>query len=267
MNIKLNKQNHLTDYQLSIAADALINGEYDSLDKKISNHIEICLKCEIETIELVEVLKQMDESEKEEFNSNNEKRSFSQLRFLKWVAAASVIFFISVSFFYFKQLKKLESEILVLESNISIKDKSQFFLDKDSLEKREQAFNTIISKYDDSLNDLSESLKSKSNLLAESYKEYVLFENQLELNLRSTNIKSSKYIEISYGDSKKLQWKSKSNSTFSIAIYNNKGTLVLREIGLKNSYVFNTNSVLPGVFYWKLLNNEEVVFLGKMSIK
>jgi hypothetical protein len=274
INEHIPRDQHLTEYQLSVAADALIANQYDLLEEEISLHIEICPKCKSEVFSLVDVINQMDiDDTKDTGKSEEERRSLlARFQWEKWLAAASIILLMISSVVFWQNSNQYKSELIVLQDSLDKMEQDSIIGIYDSLQleikKRELMIEKTITNYSDSLNELSNQLESASHLLAESYNENKSFEDQIRMNLRSSSIqvKTAKHIEKDYGGKIKLFWDSDDSLPMSIAIYNNKGLLVLKENDLKSNYLLNSNLLTPGAYYWKLIGKEGVVFIGKISL-
>ena len=53
---------HLNEIGISVCAEALINNDKENIDSEILNHVEDCLECKSDILELFEIIKENSES-------------------------------------------------------------------------------------------------------------------------------------------------------------------------------------------------------------
>lgn len=265
---------HLTAYQMSVAADALMDNQYDGLEQEISDHIDVCSKCKAEILMLVEVLGQMDNGAVGAIEEPKpiEKVEPAQAHWPKWLAAASIALLAVISVINWQNSNTYKSELVALQNDLDKANESNVsnMVDSFSLKTRSQtpSLESITEAYSDSLNKLSSEFDSASSLLAVAYKENQLFEEQIGMTLRSASmvVETPQYFEQPYGKAVVLSWKIENSEPMGVAVYNNKGTLIQKGSEAKDQFLLDSELLLPGIYYWKLIGGEGVVFIGKISL-
>lgn len=262
----INPIQHLNDYQMSLAAEAMIENDYDNLPEDISGHLSACKKCKSDLLVLVEVLDQMP-VEKEAAVIPMSKKTSSK-RWI-WAVAATIALLIVSSLFFWQRSNTYQEKHQALIEKV----KKPVTISADSalirLTQSENDLKEKLDQYADSMSILSDQLKKNENLLATAYSPNASFEKQIKMNLRSNSIEvlSSNNIATKYGDIVTLKWDSEGSQNIGIAIYNNKGLFIIQKSNLESSFNFNSKKVTPGIYYWKLIGSEGVVYIGSIKLE
>jgi hypothetical protein len=110
-------------------------------------------------------------------------------------------------------------------------------------------------------------IQHKNELLSDNYKELLLYETAIKNNLRGENIEvlsPAKSSKIAFG--KKVIFSLKdNNSKILLSVINNTGKSIFEE-------TITTPFTLPlklsrGLYYWEIIENDEVVFVSKFYIR
>lgn len=114
-------------------------------------------------------------------------------------------------------------------------------------------------------------LRRNKPLLAERFVPLSSLESLVGEATRADDILVSQPVPelgISYGDSITFAWKTESSEPVEICLFDNKGTKVrtVRPSG-KASYFMKTLDLEPGLYYWKLLKNDQLVTAGKIRLE
>ena len=112
---------------------------------------------------------------------------------------------------------------------------------------------------------------SGTALLAEKYKPLAEFELLVGSVTRSTQIRlitPAAKIQIQTGIPVRFSWISQNNQhPVSIVIMNNLGNLIFEVPSLLASeYVLQTNMLSQGLYYWKIMDEDELVIMGKLTL-
>ena len=112
---------------------------------------------------------------------------------------------------------------------------------------------------------------SGTSLLADKYKPLAAFELLVGSVTRSTQIRlitPAAKIQIQAGIPVRFSWNSQTNQhPVSIVIINNLGTLIFEAPSLHaNEYLLQTNMLLQGLYYWKIMDEDELVMMGKLTL-
>ncbi|MEI7500358.1 MAG: hypothetical protein WCK84_07895 [Bacteroidota bacterium] len=81
-------------------------------------------------------------------------------------------------------------------------------------------------------------------------------------------IAPSAFLKISAGDNVIFEWIYKSGlHPISILFFNNRGNLVFEATDLRtDSYIISTKEWLGGIYYWKIIIDDEMIFMGKLTL-
>jgi len=249
-----NSQEHLNEEGISLYTDALILGKKEELPSEILDHVENCQLCKNKIIELYGICKDnslyntvthpyFHEAIKQQFNYS-----------ILYKIAASVLILVSIVLitkFLFRNQKK---EIIISEEQC---DSSSVKHDK------------IIS---DSIgSDQKEDSEHDHIYIAANFNSNPVFESLIDESLRSDNI--LKIIspqtdqQFSLNKSIKFKWESESIENLKIIILNNRADRIIEiEDIIGNNATYN-KELKPGLYYWKLESEDDLLYLGKFIVK
>ena len=110
-------------------------------------------------------------------------------------------------------------------------------------------------------------------LLAENYKPMIQFEllvgsvtrsNQFRLIAPATNL------QIDAGNPVRFEWGHQNKAhPVTIALMNNRGALVFETLLLQEDtyiYILKTKTLHKGLYYWKIMIDDEMVIMGKLTL-
>jgi hypothetical protein len=111
----------------------------------------------------------------------------------------------------------------------------------------------------------------KNPLLAERFFPLNSLENLVGESTRADDIlllEPESALKIHSGDTVTFAWKTESSDPVEICLFDNTGRKVLtvRPTG-KLNYLMKTGKLKPGLYYWKLLKNDQLVTAGKIRME
>ena len=112
---------------------------------------------------------------------------------------------------------------------------------------------------------------SGKSLIAENYKPMAEFELLVGSVTRSTQIRlitPAAKIKIQAGIPVRFRWISQNDQhPVTIVLMNNLGNLIFETPSLHaHEYILKTNMLSKGLYYWKIINDDELVIMGKLTI-
>lgn len=266
---------HLSEYEISLVVDAMQSDQLEELDQKISTHLESCTTCKIQAMELSELMVAMDDagiSEDPQIKTlkTPEKKASN---WKVWAMVASFALLIASSLFYWWNSNKYETQIANLETELAESAEQVVAHKNDSLnaliQEMEVDFQEQIETYIDSVNQARAELKENQDLLASLFEPNPLLEEEMNLNLRSNSIRVTSPEQNEYASNEKVPfiWDDASATQLSLVLYNNKGLAILQVENITNGYELLTEQLTPGVYYWQLFQENEMVGMDKFDLR
>lgn len=239
---------HLSDEAVSLYAEALKLDKLDQLPQAINEHIESCDHCHAQSIELYSIIKDVERSGPHPYFDKAPAKVFP-IRTLASIAAVLLIGGL-MFFFITKNQAKIDTnpDRPVVEQD-SVLEEESLLKDTVKLEEiipEEKPSRPIAMAYTPNaeLEDLVNSVYRSSGLSIEAPENGASF-------TKNTAIPFS--------------WKGSDEQRFLI-ILDNKGKQVSRRLLNVNTIAYE-ESLNSGLFYWKLESEEDLLHVGKFSIK
>jgi hypothetical protein len=184
--------------------------------------------------------------------------------------AASITILIGLGIFVFIWMRQDNNTFMKTAYPLYPSDTS-IFGDKKLANDEQAALNRATF---DSIARLSKQGDLKTNdklLLTDNYKPYPPYESMVGEVIRTTNfklIKPSVSDTFAKGSVMTFSWEGESFVLITITITDNKGKslFVSRPIDGKK-FLFNTSKLAGGLYYVKFINNDEIVYFGKFTLK
>lgn len=182
--------------------------------------------------------------------------------------AATLLLLIGIAFLlYYSGLKsELKSgkrnTSLVIPDSI-VKHHLSILQNADSILKRKMEPDTINNPGKTRVNP------KRQLALASNFTPYPAFESLAGTAMRSWDFKlvAPKKLRIPKGDALLFQWETKKEMVISLMIMDNKGNLVYERIsGINKILEIRENTLIPGLYYFKFLENKEIIYFGKFEI-
>jgi hypothetical protein len=253
---------HLNEDALALFADALVLKKEDSLPAAIRNHVEECQQCKIEVFGLYEIMKNDNVIQNTEnhpyFNSQivERKKTFQLYNLLKIVAL--ILLVISVG--------SLIHNLLIVKKNNNVL-KNNVAHNSDRINN-----NVIYNNNKEEKKVKKDSLKHSStdNLTALNLEESALFENLIASHYRGSDIEVNTprlKQKFNVGQPIVFEINGDLSNPVIINIYSNKGNKIIERNDISTNTFTIDNELPPGLYYWKLLQEDNLVQVGKFFVK
>jgi len=238
---------------MSLVVEAMEVGRFDQLEITITKHLEDCVTCKSEVLELSEIIGVKTDSTMVP-TKEDRKVSLTQKRFTfgRSVAAAAVLLLIGSLLFNLSQKRKFEAEIQLIyqEKGHSIGN-SKYIGKMDSLRSLITTLESVRTEYEDSLSKLQKEKGKQESLVAVLFQPNEELEEEMSLNLRSgsVHVLQPKINEQVSGSSVIFRWQ-ESKDKFDLVIYNNKGLQVLKMAQFRNGQELKVDKFSFGLYYF-----------------
>lgn len=275
-----NNSNHLNDEGIALYIDSMLYERMNELPPYILQHVENCLECKGKIGTMYNILK-------ENFDYSNIKhpyfeRTHSDNKYLrdtlKFSIGKSVFIKIAVSITIIISLYIFYK--LIIKGNINTHNSSYQQIsdfgdstwrnnDKDSALNLKSVSDNLPYRQNEKEIEFNETISE--NYISEHFTEFPALEsavNEITRDNDLTIIHTPEVGEIISQDRfVKFEWKTSKYALNKIKIINNKGEEIYSSKMLSsNSYLLN-RKLSPGLYYWKLEEEDEVIYVGKFIIK
>lgn len=262
-----NKISHLSEYELAIAADAIVGDRYDSLGISTRDHLSGCEKCSSHLMELTDVIEDVNQDNVIELNGK-----IKSIVVYRWVSAVAVIVIIGLSSVILNYKSKVD--ILVSDMNYLSKSTSGLInptkndsMSYHALQKLLSDHSKLLIEQKDSLNQLRLEQQSANNLIASLYRPNLKLEEEMALTLRSGSLKLLSPNTIKFNHNKELMFKWEGGPfVLDLVIYNNQGLKIKTDLKVKNGHHILLDKFNIGVYYFELYSENELVLIKKFEI-
>lgn len=271
------KEGHLNEAGISLYVDKMLLGETDFITSALLEHVENCQKCKSEIIELYETCKNYPDYKSilDQFSPKKGKVTFKVNFSALFKIAAIIIIIISLTFLFKIILIKnrTKSDTIVKKE---LKDTS-IFLEKKILKPLLENTSVLrkIGNNSENKKQIHSSVKQNSkyntNFYAANYKIFPDFESFIEESYRSefslkiTEPKTGQ--ELSVNKPIFFKWKSELDEKIKIVILNNKAEIVYEIKNITDNKAILYKKLQPGLYYWKIEAENDLLFLGKFIIR
>jgi hypothetical protein len=254
---------HLSEEEIALYADASLSGKLGAIDTKIKNHVRDCNECAEKVLAVTEIT--------EDFLEDEKKEPIKIVSFKKnyWIQIAASVIFIFGAGLIVQQIRQTDNSLKhyseVIDSTITQTDSTNSVKpEKEEVIAQNEKDSTISVEQEDGNNSINE------NLLAytEDTDMEKLVERFTEAGLRgyfSVDIEST--IEIKLNEELIFEWDNKNEEVLILEFFNNSSKKLFEEETTEN--IFKTQDLKnPGLYYWKLLNEDfDLLFCGKIIVR
>lgn len=182
--------------------------------------------------------------------------------------AATLLLLIGIGFLIYKT--GLNGDMNIVNQKISMVNPDS--IDKDSIPDLQIAVSSVKKKIDkDTLSDPGKPsvIHRNQRILASNYIPYPAFESLVGTKMRSWEflLVAPKQIRIQKGSDIRFQWETRRELNVSLKIMDNRGNLVYDgKPGITKILEIKENKLNPGLYYFKFLANDEIIYFGKFEI-
>lgn len=255
---------HLSEEQIALYADAVIANQVDKVDSALRNHILECDKCAEKVMAVTEI--------SEDYLISRNLKLAKIMAFTKryWFQIAASIILILGSGLIIYQLNQVnniplqgiteieeDSTEIILDTTMHLKPKkTPIAQEKTSTtnkfkeQKKKQQEDKILLAYAEDAN---------MEKLVDRYNNATLRGN-LSIDMQST-------IKIKPNDELVFEWDNANDELLIVEFFNNSGEKLFEEE--TSDSLFKTKRIKnPGLYYWKLLNEDfDLLFCGKIIVQ
>lgn len=264
-------ENHLNNEAIGLCAEALILDKQKLLPESLQNHMEECIHCKKEVIAIFDILKTNKEIlniDTHPFFGNIRKEKVFNFnaniyKLLKYAAVVlSIIGISGLLYYFFNSYKSLNiSKNQKFKTTESVAQSGH-----DSLTRNLSDKNTIPHN----LVPLKNKLQVQRNEIAMNMRESSIFENLVASQYRSIDIaiiSPALKQKFSAGMTIDFKFNGDISVPITLLIYNNTGNKILEKNNIfENNYKLE-NKLLPGLYYWKIKREDDLLFVGKFYVK
>ncbi len=261
MSIYFTEKNHLNDISFSLFAEALKFETVEKLPQEILSHVEICSDCKQQILALTDIISKLEYSS--EFSKKRgdigQKRSYSDFSFFLKIAAIFIVGLAIGLTMYFTRVIKTEPPIAVIRDSVKMHIAANHDSSKqNSKENKQNNFHIKPSLIEDQ-NNYS---------YAANFEPSPLFESIIGESSRTDEIKilsPANKQEFRINTDIKIEWKTTEELLLTLKVLNNRENLIFSITTRGNSVLFNKKPD-PGIYYWKLETEDDLLFIGKFLI-
>lgn len=257
------ENNHLTAEGISLYADGIALKKIEMLPDEILEHVENCELCRNEVIATYEIINNLDytgDISNHPFFSKSQipaKANSVSSRF--WISiAASVIVLLGIFYLiYLKHINKSESIVKNKTENMNVTNNS---------------FSQNHINEGDSIVH-SNNKRDENELFAHNdskYKPNELFESLLESELRGSGFEvytPGKNVQLNKNEKVVFTWSNPDKLSLRLIVFNNSAEKIFEADEIKGEAYKINSTFLPGLYYWKIIRNDELLKIGKFIVK
>jgi hypothetical protein len=234
---------HLSEEAVALYVDALKLNQLRKLPYDLRDHVSECVSCRISVEQLFSLL------EEEKYDQETVHPFFSSRRGLLGK---------EISYYY-----KLAAMVLVA---VGIVAACYYFIVRQ--ESGPQVPNvTAVGSLKPPVDQHSPEVQKHSELLAENYSPYPNLEDMVNVHFRSGNLQITSPLEDqTAGKNILFAWRGGSAGKVELKIIDNKGGEAFSVSTEIDNYRFS-GTLKPGLYYWKLESNDELLHVGKFAVR
>jgi len=244
MDVKFFDANeHLSEEAVALYVDALKLGQLKKLPTELRDHVSECVSCKMSIEQLFSLL------EEEKYDQGIEHPFFSSRRGLLGK---------EISYYY-----KLAAMVLVA---VGICAACYYFVLRQGSHPQLPAVAAADSSKSPA-NQPSPTAGKSSELVADNYSPYPDLEDMVNVHFRSSALQiTSPLADQATGKSILFAWNPGSAGKVTLKIVDNKGEEIFSASAENNSYRFS-GALKPGLYYWKLESDDELLHVGKFAVR
>lgn len=236
---------HLSETGIALYVDALKLERVHDLPRTILQHVEQCDECKMQVMQVAEIMKEevIDKSVKHPY-FDGEKETSSPFSIIYRIAAVVIIAAFAGTMYYVLTDKSADEETGITEQQVP----NNIPVDSITAEKKQSP------------------PKPPSNLFAANFEPSPNLEDLVQNEFRSSMIEivSPKNGTV-VPQPVILQWKN-SGQKITVRVVNNK-EVTIASVTMHGDRYTVKKKISPGLYYWKLETDSELLFVGKFLVK
>jgi hypothetical protein len=264
---------HLSDEGVAHYAELLVHSKTDRLKKGILAHVESCFDCKKRILSISDILSKdmmvnQNISTPDKLISIKRKRiTFNGASYYFVRLAAILILGLGIYFVISRHFSK------------NIEQKDPAFQAKNSADSTINISSAVTMQKDvikpgsvfKEGNKVTTHEPDDNKMLAENFTNNKNFDELMNSTMRSgiafKVLKPSNLQQFKPGQSIEMRWKTESKGPFIIIFFTNLGKEILRSKSIETTYYKADFSLTPGLYYWELTTEEDLLYIGKLLIE
>jgi hypothetical protein len=232
---------HLSESQISLYADALRNNSEGKLPANILEHVEECLLCKHEVLEIVSILSDIEEAEK------LKPKGVIPSYFFYWKAAAVILILLVPGYFLYTYHTPEIVQTASTTKNVSAEP------NKGPLAGEKKSAIQNLKQNNFAVNDIYAPIPEYDEICGENFRSDKFF----DVTSPSLSVKSKGKIKFD------ISFKNKIERT--VTVFNNKNEQVFYK-KFNQDVIVIEHSFSPGLYYWKLETPSDLIYISKFTI-
>lgn len=258
---------HLTEEGIALYAETLQSENWTALAKEVGLHIEDCSVCHGEALALYALLSEMDKATQEKEMDTKTGGKLVQMKILRWVMVAVLA---GLSFYFYRYLDRpnaqdsiqqdrpiADEEVNNEEVTPIVKEEKEPTTPKKENTEPSSIPTTPASKPDN--RDLY-----ASNFVPSEQMEALLTDAVRGDDLELIRPKQKAIFQVQ--ENILFEWAGTIEEALFLQIENNKGEKVY-QTALSNLQFDFQADLPPGVYYWRLESEEDLLMLGRLELE
>ena len=260
---------HLNDGGISLYVDGMILDKVKYLPKSVLQHVDGCIECKMKITHHYGILK--DEvnirsnqhpyfSRFEEKNNEVSIPAKPRAYFILKIAATVLLLLSSIFVVQLFMKRNVNEQVVDDISRVLV----------DTFTNIESTAASNIAPKKDTISQKRQFKSAGRKYIAENFTEYPVFEGAIYEVTRSEG--SVEIISPQVGDTialdqyVKFEWKYNSDKNFTVAIIDNMGQDVINKSLIDKQHYQHKTRLTAGLYYWKLILESEVIYIGKFVV-
>jgi hypothetical protein len=245
---------HLNDGGVSIYVDALKLNREDKLPEALTYHVESCPVCKQSIVLLDDLLREHTYDTLVFHHRLSEKKLLTRNAYLSLRVAAGLILILGLAFV---------ASIVLFDRDVTISDTESMHDAGDLGEEYAEEMPPVVLPSPD--ND-DPGIDRDEQLYGANFETSTVYESLLNIRYRSHGIqvilpKTGEEID----GTVHFDWDIQYTGTIYLTILNNREDEIHTEELIDNSFLYSAE-LEPGVYYWKLESEDELLYTGKFII-
>jgi len=260
---------HLNENDTALYVDSLLGDNLSSLPPDILSHVEMCSECKDKILDIFMYLRNSQSYTKPDLEEPlflKEKKVGQKNPLYFSRIAASFFILALIVFVYFSFVKK---DIQQQKNNSNkILNSTKKFIDKTKIKSAvDTSTITEKGKLNHKNNKKSIVTQKQKNPTDPNFEVNPNLEYMINSQLRNISIQIfSPKNNSSFKKEINFSWEAIPNANLQIKILDNKNNVILQYSVKKNKFLLK-EKLAPGLYYWKLENQSDLLYVGKFYIK
>jgi len=263
----LTEEGHLTEEGIALYAETLQSENWTDLAKAVSLHIEDCQLCHGEALALYAVLSEMEKASEKAAVDKSQTRKLERMKFIRWAMVAVLA---GLSFYFYRYLDRPHAQDQIQQDQpIADEDKEKEELIpivKDESEpttpKKENTESTSIPTTP--VPKADSRVLYASNFVPSAEMEALLADARRGADLELISPVQQAVFQL--GENILFEWTGTIDEALFLQIENNKGEEV-HQTALSALRFDYKPDLPPGLYYWRLESEEDLLMLGRLELE